>query len=97
MPVGKEFFELAVNEGPCKETAECAERQFVINLILEDAGVHAVSSEAMSMLPSAERAGELHVAKLAALDVVAVFEDPQQPEWTKRNADCAALAVADAR
>lgn len=51
----------------------------------------------MSMLPAVERAGELHVAKLAALDVIAVFEHPQQAEWTEVHAQSPAVAVADAR
>src|SRR5580704_18673462 len=57
-----------------------AKRQFVLNPILQPASLRPIGNEQMGMLPAAKRTRSLHIPKLPALNVTAMFKRPSQAQ-----------------
>jgi hypothetical protein len=95
MPVLKQFFEFPTNEPPAKEFTDYAERQFVFDAVFEGADARALGSDDMGMIPATKWAGDLHVAELAAFDVIAVLENPAHMKRPDAHAHGAAVSIPD--
>jgi len=95
--VGKQFLELSPNIPAAQEIPDEPSGQAVVNAVPEKADAWAFSREKMGVLPLAERDGGLGMAELAALELVAVLENPAHAERAKARTQDAAVAVADPR
>lgn len=96
MPVIEQPRQFPAGERRAAEFPQRAERQLVSDLIRQHAGASALGRfDPVQMLPSCERPADLHVAKLHAFDVVAVFHVPVHPDRSDLRAQVDPSAVAD--
>jgi hypothetical protein len=85
-------YEPAANYLSCK-----AKRQFVLNVVCENATCGAVRLHSMGVFPAVEWTFNLDVAELAPFDVIAVLKYPPNPEWAQVNAKNSTIAVMNSR
>jgi hypothetical protein len=95
--LGEQFLEFSPNIPAAQEIPDEPKRQTVVHAVLQKADAWALGWEKMRVLPLAERAGKLDIAERAALEVVAVLENPADAKRAKAHKQDAAVAIADPR
>ncbi len=95
MAVSEQPFQLPAHQPAGQHPSQDTKRQDILDSIFDEAGVIAGGDEPVSVIPPAKRARELDVSTLAALDVIAVFKNPPNPERPGSNAQHTPVAVAN--
>jgi hypothetical protein len=96
MPVGEQPVQLPARKRPAADLSQHAERQLVSDFIRQHTSAPAVHRlNPVQVLPMRERSAHLHIAKLHALDVVAMFDVPLHPHRTDLCAQAYARAVTN--
>lgn len=95
MAIFEKANKFALDKPSGKEFPHHSKRQLITNTVSEQARAGTLRIHFVGVFPSAERAGNLEVAKLASFDVIAMHEGPANFEWAHTDAQDALVAVAD--
>ena len=88
--------QFSLHEGLSQQPADEAERQFVLDRILRQAGIGPLRNHPVDVLPEMERACDLHIGETAPVPIVAVLELPFQSKRPGTHQQRNAGAILDA-
>src|SRR5262245_23327503 len=76
--VVEHFLELATDRWPSDEAAQCAEGDFVVDLVAQESPIRAVREHEMPVMPGGEWPGDLAVGEEVGRVVLGVLGDPAE-------------------